>query len=119
MTVALLRAAGRAVEALWRFIPADRKRLTFPGARWYDFSTPEYESPPEIREKKWESTRGVGHSFGANRNERPEDIVTSTELIRSLCDIVAKNGNLLIGIGPDASGAIPEEQAAPLRGLGA
>ena len=33
--------------------------------------------------RKWESTRGVGHSFGANRNERPEDIVTTTELVRS------------------------------------
>ena len=119
VSIALLRAAGRTVEAFWRFIPADRKRLTFPGARWYDFSTPEYESLPDIREKKWESTRGVGHSFGANRNERPEDIVTATELIRSLCDIVAKNGNLLIGVGPDGSGAIPEVQAAPLRGLGA
>ncbi|MBJ7283197.1 MAG: alpha-L-fucosidase, partial [Acidimicrobiia bacterium] len=60
----------------------------------------------------------VGHSFGANRNERPEDIVTATELIRSFCDIVSKNGNLLIGIGPNEHGAIPEEQAIPLRGLG-
>ena len=117
--VALLRGAGRAVEALWRFIPEEKKRLTFPGAKWYDFSTPEYESLADVREKKWESTRGVGHSFGANRNERPEDIVTATELIRSFCDIVAKNGNLLIGVGPNERGAIPEEQAAPLRGLGA
>jgi alpha-L-fucosidase len=30
----------------------------------------------------------------------------------------AKNGNLLIGIGPNERGAIPEEQARPLRGLG-
>lgn len=119
VSVALLRAAGRAVQAAWRFIPEERKRLTFPGARWFDFTTPEYESLSEIREKKWEATRGVGHSFGANRNERPADIVTATELVRSLCDIVSKNGNLLIGVGPDEAGAIPEEQVAPLRGLGA
>lgn len=118
VSVALLRGAGRAIQALWRFIPEKRKRLTFPGAAWYDFSTPEYESLGDIREKKWESTRGVGHSFGANRNERPENIVTAAELVRSLCDIVSKNGNLLIGVGPNESGAIPEEQAAPLRGLG-
>ena len=60
----------------------------------------------------------MGHSFGANRNERPEDIVTATGLIRSFCDIVSKNGNLLIGIGPDPSGTIPAEQRAPLQGLG-
>ena len=63
--------------------------------------------------------RGVGHSFGANRDERPEDIVTATELIRSFADIVSKNGNLLIGIGPDPDGSIPEMQQTPLNGLGA
>lgn len=114
----LLRLAGRALQAAWRFIPEERKRLTFPGAPWFDFSTPEYESLADIRSKKWESTRGVGHSFGANRNERPEDIVTAPELVRSFCDIVSKNGNLLIGVGPNEVGAIPETQAAPLRGLG-
>lgn len=119
VSVSLLRAAGRALQAAWRFIPEEKKRLTFPGAQWFDFTTPEYESLAEIREKKWEATRGVGHSFGANRNERPEDIVTTSELIRSFCDIVSKNGNLLIGVGPNEVGAIPEEQAAPLRGLGA
>jgi len=118
-SVALLRAAGLALQAAWRFIPPEKKRLTFPGAQWYDFTTPEYESLPDIREKKWESTRGVGHSFGANRNERPEDFVTASELVRSFCDIVSKNGNLLIGIGPNEVGAIAEQQTAPLRGLGA
>ena len=115
---ALIRLAGRLLQVSWRFLPDDKKRLTFPGARWYDFTTPEYEVLEEIRTKKWEATRGVGHSFGANRNERPEDIVTSTELIRLFCDIVSKNGNLLIGIGPNELGVIPDEQAIPLRGLG-
>ena len=35
------------------------------------------------------------------------------------CDVVAKNGNLLIGVGPRPDGTIPEVQQAPLRGLGA
>ena len=60
----------------------------------------------------------MGHSFGANRNERPQDIVTATGLIRGFCDIVAKNGNLLIGIGPNPDGTIPAEQQVPLRGMG-
>jgi alpha-L-fucosidase len=38
--------------------------------------------------------------------------------VRLLCDVVARNGNLLIGVGPDAAGVVPEVQAAPLRGLG-
>jgi alpha-L-fucosidase len=114
----LARGAGTVIQALWRFIPESQKSLTFPAAHHYDFSTPEYASFDEIKERKWESTRGVGHSFGANRNERPQDIVTATELIRSFCDIVSKNGNLLIGIGPKPDGTIPEEQQVPLRGLG-
>ncbi len=113
-----LRIGGNLMQAMWKHLPSDAKSLTFPGANWYDFNTPEYASFDEIVEKKWESTRGVGHSFGANRNERPEDIVTATELIRSFCDIVSKNGNLLIGIGPDERGVIREEQLRPLRGLG-
>ena len=111
-------AVGDVMQAVWKFIPADKKTLTFPGAKHYDFTTPEYAKSDTILEKKWESTRGVGHSFGANRNERPQDIVTTTELVRSFCDIISKNGNLLIGIGPGPDGVIPEEQQAPVRGLG-
>src|SRR5690606_22727425 len=35
-----------------------------------------------------------------------------------LCDVVSKNGNLLIGIGPGPDGTVPDQQVAPLRGLG-
>jgi alpha-L-fucosidase len=115
---ALARAAGSVIQLLWKHIPEESKKLTFPGAHWYDFRTPEYAVFDEIQDKKWEATRGVGHSFGANRNERPEDIVTATELVRMLVDVVSKNGNLLIGVGPDEHGRIVAEQAAPLRGLG-
>jgi alpha-L-fucosidase len=114
-----LRGAGLLIQAGWRVIPQRYKSLTFPASTHYDFRTPEYAAFDDIQEKKWEATRGVGHSFGANRNERPEDIITATQVIRMLCDVVAKNGNLLIGIGPDADGRIPEEQQVPLRGLGA
>lgn len=115
---AAVRAAGTAVQAAWRFLPESWTHLTFPAPTHHDVRTPEYATFDRIRTEKWESTRGVGHSFGANRNERPEDIVTTTELVRSLCDIVSKNGNLLIGIGPRPDGAVPDEQVAPLRGLG-
>ena len=63
--------------------------------------------------------QGVGHSFGANRHEEPEDIISETDLIERFCDVVSKNGNLLIGVGPRPDGTIPELQQAPLRGLGA
>ena len=118
VTDALARAGGVAIQRFWSLIPERYKSLTFPADHHYDIRTPEYARFDSVQPQKWESTRGVGHSFGANRNERPEDIVTATELVRSFVDIVSKNGNLLIGIGPDQFGRIPEEQLAPLRGLG-
>ncbi|HEY1829158.1 MAG TPA: alpha-L-fucosidase [Acidimicrobiales bacterium] len=113
-----LGLAGDLVQLAWRFIPENRKQLTFGGARHFDFRTPEYSQFDRIPSRKWESTRGVGHSFGANRNERPEDIITPDALIRLLCQVVSMNGNLLIGIGPAPDGTIPLEQQVPLRGLG-
>jgi alpha-L-fucosidase len=118
ITDALARAGGVVLQRLWSLVPDDYKSLTFPADHHYDFRTPEYTRYDAIQPGKWESTRGVGHSFGANRNERPEDFVTATELVRSFVDIVSKNGNLLIGIGPDRFGRIPDEQLTPLRGLG-
>jgi alpha-L-fucosidase len=116
--VALVRMAGALLELAWRLIPEHRKRLTFSTPAHCDFRTPEYEVLPTVSERKWELARGVGHSFGANRHELPEDIIADTQLIRMFCDVVSKNGNLLIGIGPRADGTIPEIQQAPLRGLG-
>jgi alpha-L-fucosidase len=113
-----VRVAAGLIERLWWLIPERRKQLTFRGARHSDFSTPEYESYPSIVDRKWESTRGLGHSFGANRNEDPTDLLSATELVRSFVDIVSKNGNLLIGVGPTADGSVPEWQQAPLLGLG-
>jgi alpha-L-fucosidase len=113
-----VRVVSGAVERGWRLIPDRYKQLTFPGAKHADFTTAEYAHHHSIVSKKWEATRGVGHSFGANHNEVPEDVISSTELVRLLVDVVAKNGNLLIGVGPAPDGTLPQWQQAPLLGLG-
>ncbi|GLW96769.1 alpha-L-fucosidase [Microtetraspora sp. NBRC 16547] len=83
-----------------------------------DFETPEYENVPDIRTSKWESSRGIGFSYGLNKNEPIEDYMSSTEIVHDLVDIVSKNGNLLLDVGPDADGTIPEAQASRLRDVG-
>jgi alpha-L-fucosidase len=82
------------------------------------FSTPEYVIMDTVTRHKWETCRGIGYSFGYNQVEGSKQLLTSKELINMLVDIVSKNGNLLINVGPKADGSIPENQLAPLKDLG-
>src|SRR3990172_5814133 len=68
--------------------------------------------------RKWEAVRGIGHSFGINRAEREEDLLSVDELVRLLADVVSKNGNLLLGIAPEPDGRFPEMQTRRLSALG-
>lgn len=85
---------------------------------WYDFLTPEYTEYKKITAKKWESCRGLGFSFGFNRNEGEEHTISEGDLIRLLCNIVSMNGNLLLNVGPQADGTIPPLQLKRLEALG-
>lgn len=82
------------------------------------FTTPEYVVLDTITQQKWETCRGIGYSFGYNQVETTAHLLTSNQLINMLVDIVSKNGNLLINVGPKADGSIPENQLATLKGLG-
>ncbi len=90
-----------------------------PRPEHYDFITPEYSSFKEIKPEKWETCRGIGFSFGYNRAENESSYMSAQEAIRSFVDVVSKNGNLLLNVGPTAEGEIPALQEACLRGLGA
>lgn len=84
----------------------------------YDFITPEYRTFNVILDQKWEANRGIGNSFGYSKLETKDDYMTSEELIRIFIDIVSKNGNLLLNVGPMADGTIPEIQKKCLLDLG-
>lgn len=87
------------------------------GARHCDFVTPEYSTKGDPS-RKWESTRGIGTSFGYNRLESDDTYLAPDELIRMFVDIVANGGNLLLNVGPTAEGTIPFAQAERLLALG-
>ena len=93
-------------------------RFNMLGQEHFDFTTPEYEVLPRISAQKWESTRGLGYSFGYNQNETGAEFLTPTQLIRSFVDIVSKNGNLLLNVGPKADGTIPAPQAERILAMG-
>jgi alpha-L-fucosidase len=83
-----------------------------------DLLTPEYTSFAEIRAEKWEANRGIGYSFGYNRAEDEATFIPIDTLIRHFVDIVSKNGNMLLNVGPRADGIIQDGQLARLRALG-
>ena len=58
-------------------------------------------------DRPFEECRGIGRSFGFNRNEDLADYLTAKELIEMLVELVSKGGNFLLNIGPAADGTIP------------
>jgi alpha-L-fucosidase len=70
------------------------------------YYTTEYDSSTEFN-KPWEECRGIGYSFGYNRNEDIWDYNSAQTLILLLVDIVSHGGNFLLDIGPDGNGKIP------------
>jgi alpha-L-fucosidase len=89
------------------------------GVKHSDFTSPEYEKLDKISAKKWEECRGLGRSFGYNRAEGEAETIAPGELIALLVDVVSKNGNLLLDVGPEADGTIPPVQMERLKALGA
>lgn len=69
-------------------------------------------------EHPWEECRGIGTSFGYNRNEYLENYSTSEALVHILINKVARGGNLLLNIGPTADGRIPVIMQQRLKDMG-
>jgi len=69
------------------------------------------------KEHPWQTDTSIGKkSWGYISGEENK---SANELVDVLIDIVSKNGNLLLNIGPQADGAIPTEQQQVLRDIGA
>lgn len=84
------------------------------------FRTSEYgQGASDNSQRPWEECRGMGESFGYNRNENLEMYRSGEQLIHQLIDIVAKGGNLLLNIGPSADGQIPVIMQERLHEMGA
>ncbi len=88
-----------------------------------DFVSPEQIIPPEGiqdcagRDVMWEACVTMNNHWGycaADRYFKPASM-----LVRKLVECVSKNGNLLLNVGPDARGRIPEESERILQRIGA
>ena len=75
------------------------------GGKYENYRTPEKQVPDTLLPYPWETCMTMGDSWSYVHNDNYK---STNELIHMLCDIVAKGGNLLLNVGPDANGNIPE-----------
>jgi alpha-L-fucosidase len=69
--------------------------------------TPEYQPDLGFEEHYWEESRGMGYSYGYNREEDAWDYNSTESLVMQLVDKASRGGNFLLDIGPDEHGKIP------------
>ena len=83
-----------------------------------DYGTPEkYVPPTGLPGMDWEVNHTLNESYGFSAHDA--NWKDTAAVVRLLCDIVSKGGNLLLNIGPDAQGRVPAEAQRALRGVGA
>jgi alpha-L-fucosidase len=80
--------------------------------------TPEYQPDLDFDNHDWEESRGMGFSYGYNREEDAWDYNTTQSLIIALIDKVSRGGNFLLDIGPDEHGKIPPIMEERLLDIG-
>lgn len=87
-----------------------------------DFVSPEQIIPPRGifdcagRRVVWESCVTMNNNWGycsTDKNFKPADM-----LIKKLVECVSKGGNMILNVGPDATGRIPEESVRILKEIG-
>jgi alpha-L-fucosidase len=88
------------------------------GLTHWDFRTSEYQQGTSVEgDGMWQNTRGIGFSFGYNQREDARHYLSAAGAVKQLLDVVSRGGNLLLNVGPDAAGKIPELQRSCLEGV--
>lgn len=81
-----------------------------------NYRTPEQEIPDDILHYPWESCMTLQREWCAmSRDEASKPV---EEIVANLVRIVARGGNYLLGIGPDATGHMPDSVRDSLERIG-
>jgi alpha-L-fucosidase len=85
-----------------------------------DFFCSEYHSVPNDLKARhpWEENRGISQSFGYNREDTEANVLPVDDFIDLFTRTVSENGNLLLIVNLDGTGALPEVQERRLREIG-
>ncbi|MCG8308357.1 MAG: alpha-L-fucosidase [Cytophagales bacterium] len=81
-----------------------------------DFGTPEQEHPGESMDHEWEACYTLNNSWGFKKSDT--NWKDARTVYNKLKDINGKGGNLLLNIGPDGDGNVPEESVKILLEVG-
>lgn len=90
-------------------------------AQWLgDCDTPEQRLGEFQNTRPWESCMCIVEAPGGGWSYRPDGHVKShAACMKTLLGCSTGDGNLLLDVGPDSSGIIPDDQAGALRKMGA
>ena len=81
-----------------------------------NYQTPEQRIPATQIKHPWESCMTLANNWGYVPNDQ---FKSSSKVIHSLVEIVAKGGSLLLGIGPKPDGTLPETAVERMQEIGA
>jgi|GEM_PF-3137219 len=114
MTAARAQPFKTFTDSLPNIIHCDR----LGGSLNQDFKTPELNVPDAgYPGYDWETCMTMNNHWGYYEGDNKWK--SSTELLRMLIDINSKGGNLLLNIGPDKLGVIPQPSINALKTMGA
>ena len=80
-----------------------------------NYQTPEQRIPQTQLDHPWESCMTLANNWGYVPGDKYK---SATNVIHNLVEVVAKGGNLLLGVGPKPDGSFPEEATTRLKEIG-
>ena len=80
-----------------------------------NYQTPEQRVPEKQLDHPWESCITLANNWGYVPNDH---FKSSSSVIHSLIQVVAKGGSLLLGVGPKPDGTLPEEALTRMKEIG-
>nr|WP_294861380.1 alpha-L-fucosidase [uncultured Fluviicola sp.] len=80
-----------------------------------NYQTPEHTIPEKRIDNPWETCMPLGNDWGYVPNN---NLKSADRVIQTLVEVVAKGGNLLLGIGPKPDGTFPADVEARLLEIG-
>jgi len=85
------------------------------GGKYEDYRTPEQQVPDRPLPYPWETCMTMGDSWSYKPNDHYK---SARELVHILVDVVAKGGNFLLNVGPDATGQLPAPALQRMHDIG-